>query len=174
MAIDSPENRMYGYFEHSIDDKGRIIVPQRFRELLGEEFVVALGPSGCVRAYPIPVWKQVESAFASRTPLDEYDSTTQFLQRMIGLCDFVKIDGQNRVTIPRFLKDSAGLSDRELCAVLGTGSHIEFWRVSALATLQKECDAKAVNAALASRAVETPAGFLTDLPTTIGSAPTTE
>ena len=151
MAIDTPQNRMYGRFDHTMDDKGRITVPQRFRDSLGEEFVLTMGPSHCVRAYPIKVWEQVEAAYASRSARDEYDSTSQLLQRMIGTCDFVSMDAQNRVTIPRFLKEWAGLSDRDYSAVLGTGSHIEFWKIATLEDLQKACTSEAIDAANASR-----------------------
>ena len=151
MAIDLAQNRMYGYFEHSIDDKGRIIVPQRFRELLGEEFVLSMGPSNCVRAYPKPVWEQVEAEYASTSVTDEYDSTALLLQRMIGSCDYVSLDAQNRVTIPRFLQKWADLSDSEHGALLGLGSHIEIRKVSAMDAIRQMCTEDAVNRANIAR-----------------------
>ncbi len=60
MAIDSPTDRMYGTFEYGIDDKNRIVVPQKFRDKLGAEFVLTMGPSKSFRAYPKAVWLQIE------------------------------------------------------------------------------------------------------------------
>ena len=78
MAISSRENRMWGRFEHSLDDKGRVIVPQKFREKLGEEFVLTIGPSRHIRAYPMPIWDAMEEQLASADLDDELNEDSDF------------------------------------------------------------------------------------------------
>lgn len=128
MAIDSPIDRLWGCFDHGIDDKNRIVIPQRFREKLGAEFVVAQGPSRSLRVYTMRIWLMLEAEVASRTVRDEFDTHSQFLQRMLGNCDFVSLDVQNRITIPRPLKEWAQLDDQHVCAVIGAGSRVEIWK----------------------------------------------
>jgi MraZ protein len=152
MAIDSPTDRVYGRSDCSIDDKGRIVVPQRFREKLGAEFVLMQGPSNSIRAYPIPLWKEIEALVSSRTVLDEYDHSTQMMQRLFGSSEFVKFDAQSRVTIPRSLKEWADMSDQEMNTVVATGSHIEFWKKSTLAAIQKEYSDAVISNAMAQLA----------------------
>jgi len=52
-----------GEFNHTIDTKGRLIVPSKFRELLGDEFVVTKGLDGCLFVYPADEWKIIEDKF---------------------------------------------------------------------------------------------------------------
>ena len=49
-----------GEYSHSIDTKGRLIIPAKFRELLGEEFVLTKGLDGCLSIYPMDEWKAFE------------------------------------------------------------------------------------------------------------------
>src|SRR3978361_262471 len=65
MSISSPSLRMWGRYEHSLDDKGRVIVPQKFREKLGEEFVLTVGPGRHIRVYPMPIWEVMEEQLVS-------------------------------------------------------------------------------------------------------------
>jgi len=127
MAISSRENRMWGRFEHSLDDKGRVIVPQKFREKLGEEFVLTIGPSNHIRAYPMPVWDSLEAQIASADLDGELNEEANFLQRMYGNCEFVSPDQQNRLSIPRHLRDWADLRESETAIILGSGTRLELW-----------------------------------------------
>src|SRR5215472_14343500 len=103
MAIQSPAPRMWGRFEHSLDDKGRVIVPQKFRDKLGEEFVLAIGPGHHIRIYPMQVWETMEEQLVSTDIRDELNPELVFLQRMFGNCEYASYDQQNRLSIPRHL-----------------------------------------------------------------------
>ena len=127
MAISSRENRMWGRFEHSLDDKGRVIVPQKFREKLGDEFVLTIGPSRHIRAYPMAIWDTLEEQLASSNLDDELNEDSIFLQRMFGNCEFVSADQQNRLSIPRHLRDWANLRESEAAIILGSGTRLELW-----------------------------------------------
>lgn len=127
MAISSRENRMWGRFEHSLDDKGRVIVPQKFRDKLGDEFVLTIGPSRHIRAYPMQIWDALEEQFASADLDDELNEDSIFLQRMFGNCEFVSPDQQNRLSIPRHLREWANLRESEAAIILGSGTRLELW-----------------------------------------------
>jgi MraZ protein len=127
MAISSPTLRMWGRFEHSLDDKGRVIVPQKFRDRLGEEFVLTIGPGNHIRVYPMPVWEALEEQLASADLMDETDEDAVFLQRMFGSCEFVSPDQQNRLSIPRHLREWAKLREGETAIILGSGTRLELW-----------------------------------------------
>lgn len=127
MAISSRENRMWGRFEHSLDDKGRVIVPQKFREKLGDEFVLTIGPGRHIRAYPMAIWDALEEEFASADLGDELNEDSIFLQRMFGNCEFVSPDQQNRLSIPRHLREWASLRESDTAIILGSGTRLELW-----------------------------------------------
>ena len=118
---------MWGRFEHSLDDKGRVIVPQKFREKLGEEFVLTIGPGNHIRAYPMPTWEAMEEQLISDDVHDELNPDLIFLQRMFGSCEFVSSDQQNRVSIPRHLRDWAKLRESDAAVIIGNGTRLEIW-----------------------------------------------
>ncbi len=127
MAINSKSSQMWGRFEHTLDDKGRVIVPLKFRETLGDEFVLTIGPGNHIRAYPMPTWSSMEDELASANVHDELNEDTIFLQRMFGNCEFVNPDQQNRLSIPRHLRDWAKLHEGEPTIIIGSGTRLEFW-----------------------------------------------
>ena len=118
---------MWGRFEHSLDDKGRVIVPQKFRDKLGEEFVLTIGPGRHIRVYPLPIWEAMEEQLTSADVHDELDPDLIFLQRMFGNCEFVSYDQQNRLSIPRHLREWAGLREGDTAIILGSGTRLEVW-----------------------------------------------
>lgn len=62
-----------GEYNHTVDAKGRLIVPAKFREALGEEFVVTKGLDGCLFVYPMEEWKNIEEKFRN-IPLTTKDA----------------------------------------------------------------------------------------------------
>lgn len=118
---------MWGRFEHSLDDKGRVIVPQKFRDKLGEEFVLTIGPGRHIRVYPMPIWEAMEEQLTSADVHDELNPDLIFLQRMFGNCEFVSSDQQNRLSIPRHLREWSGLREGDTAIILGSGTRLEVW-----------------------------------------------
>lgn len=112
-----------GEFRHTIDTKGRIIVPAKFREELGDGFVVTRGLDKCLFAYPMNEWKLLEEKLKN-LPLTKKDarSFTRFFFSGAVECE---IDKQGRINIPPNLRNYAGL-DKE-CIVIGVSNRIEFW-----------------------------------------------
>ncbi|MFA1818667.1 division/cell wall cluster transcriptional repressor MraZ [Virgibacillus oceani] len=112
-----------GEHQHNIDTKGRIIVPSKFREGLGESFVVTRGLDKCLFAYPMNEWKLLEEKLKN-LPLTKKDARafTRFFFSGAVECE---VDKQGRINIPQPLRNYAVL-DKE-CVVIGVSNRVEFW-----------------------------------------------
>lgn len=111
-----------GEYNHTIDSKGRIIVPAKFRETLGEDFIVTLGLDGCLFVYPNEEWQ----AFVQQLKNLPGSKNARQLQRyfMAGAAN-CEVDKQGRILIPVKLREQAGL-EKEIVFV-GVLSKIEIW-----------------------------------------------
>ncbi len=118
---------MNGRSDHSTDEKFRFVMPARFRSLLGTEFILTMGPNRSIRAYPKEVFEQILTLFASRSVADEFDSNSAMLQRMVGNSDTVSLDTQFRITIPKYLREWAQISENQPVAIFGSGYRVEIW-----------------------------------------------
>ena len=112
-----------GEYSHTIDAKGRIIVPAKLREQLGDDFVVTKGLDGCLWIFDAAEWEKVESAIRE-LPLTV--PAARVLSRFIfaGAIDG-ELDKQGRLLIPSNLRDYAGLSKDVIFS--GVGSRVEIW-----------------------------------------------
>lgn len=112
-----------GEFQHNIDIKGRIIVPAKFREELGERFVVTRGLDKCLFAYPMDEWKVLEEKL-KKLPLTKKDARafTRFFFSGAIECE---IDKQGRINIPQPLRNYAALEKE--CVIIGVSNRIELW-----------------------------------------------
>lgn len=115
-----------GRFEHSIDDKGRLSIPSKFRETLNERYdsrLVVTTYDGCLIAYPFAEWQKLEEKVAG---LPEFKKDTRsFLRFFYSSASDCAIDKLGRVLIPQPLRDYAKL-DREVILV-GAFRIIEIW-----------------------------------------------
>jgi MraZ protein len=119
----SADLQFWGEFEHGVDDKGRVVMPQDFRGPLGDEFIVTRGPDRAIFVFPITIWEDIEQKIQS--PI--LQRQTGFLQRMLGGRQFVKLDPQFRLAIPKHLRDWAQISQSESAVLVGQGKKIEIW-----------------------------------------------
>lgn len=112
-----------GEFQHNIDTKGRIIVPSKFREELGENFVVTRGLDKCLFAYPMEEWKVLEEKL-KKLPLTKKDARafTRFFFSGAVECE---VDKQGRINLPQPLRKYAVLEKE--CVVIGVSNRIEIW-----------------------------------------------
>ncbi|WP_163536920.1 division/cell wall cluster transcriptional repressor MraZ [Gracilibacillus sp. YIM 98692] len=112
-----------GEYQHNIDAKGRIIVPSKFREGLGDQFVVTRGLDQCLFAYPMNEWRQLEEKL-KKLPLTKKDARafTRFFFSGAVECE---IDKQGRINIPAPLRKYADIEKE--CAVIGVSNRVEFW-----------------------------------------------
>ncbi|MNP06020.1 cell division protein MraZ [compost metagenome] len=112
-----------GEFQHSIDEKGRIIIPAKFRELLGTSFVVTRGLDQCLFVYPLEEWGAMEQKLKA-LPLMKSDARafTRFFFSGATECEW---DKQGRVNLPGNLRQYAKLEKD--CVVLGVSNRVEIW-----------------------------------------------
>ncbi|MBO6164628.1 MAG: division/cell wall cluster transcriptional repressor MraZ [Lachnospiraceae bacterium] len=112
-----------GEFSHSIDNKGRLIIPVRFREQLGNEFVVTKGLDNCLFIYPNEEWKAFEEKLKN-LPITN-PNARKFKRFFLAGADPVELDRQGRILINAKLRQAAGLGKDVVLA--GVGEHIEIW-----------------------------------------------
>lgn len=112
-----------GEHQHSIDDKGRLTIPSKFREALGATFIVTRGLDNCLFIYPMSEWSILEQKLKA-LPLMKSDARafTRFFFSGATECE---LDKQGRVNLPKHLCEYAKL-DKE-CMVLGVSSRVEIW-----------------------------------------------
>ena len=112
-----------GEYNHTIDAKGRLIVPSRFREILGDAFVVTKGLDGCLFVYDNEEWKLFEEKLRA-LPITNKEAR-QFVRFFLAGAAEVEVDKQGRSLIPNVLREFAGLAKD--VALVGVGSRIEIW-----------------------------------------------
>ena len=111
-----------GEYNHTIDPKGRLIVPARFREELGEAFWVTNGNDGCLNIYPEKAWE----AFLEKLQLlTNTEKKRKIVRSFVSKANNVGLDKQGRILIPTALRGYAGLEKDVVLA--GAIDKIEVW-----------------------------------------------
>lgn len=112
-----------GEYNHSIDTKGRLIMPSKFREALGDEFVVTKGLDGCLFVYPNKEWQAFEEKLRT-LPLTNKNAR-QFSRFFLAGAASCEVDKQGRILLPGVLREFAEL-EKDVVLV-GVLSRIEIW-----------------------------------------------
>ena len=114
---------LLGEFHHNIDDKGRLVVPTKFREELGSEFIITRGIEKCLYVYSLEEWKKLVSKLNTLPFTKKVTRTfTRFFYSGATACVF---DKSGRMSITSPLVSYAGL-DKE-CIIIGVNDHLEIW-----------------------------------------------
>ncbi len=127
-----------GRFEYSLDPKGRVNIPSKFRELLqkyDETSVVITNMDGCLIVYPLTEWIKIEER-VTRAPSMNI-KVSSFLRFFLGSSSEVTIDKQGRILIPQSLREYAGF-DRDV-VITGVGKKFEVWSRESYFENFKEC-----------------------------------
>ncbi|MCF0154957.1 MAG: division/cell wall cluster transcriptional repressor MraZ [Veillonella sp.] len=112
-----------GEYSHSIDAKGRLIIPAKIREQLGERCIITQGLDQCLSVYDESKWETITTALNQKS---SSHANIRMLKRfMLGKATEVEFDKQGRVLIPASLRAAADL-DKET-VIVGVGSHVEIW-----------------------------------------------
>jgi len=114
---------LMGEFRHNIDAKGRLIVPSKLREELGEQFVLTRGLDGCLFGYPMSEWNELESKL-NDMPLAKKDART-FVRFFYSAATECELDKQGRINIPNTLRNYATITKE--CVIVGVSNRIEIW-----------------------------------------------
>ena len=112
-----------GEYNHTVDTKGRLIVPSKFREALGEMFVVTKGLDGCLFVYPNEEWQNIEDKFRE-IPLTTKDARKFSRFFFAGAAD-CEVDKQGRILLPAVLREFAAIQKEVV--LVGVLNRIEIW-----------------------------------------------
>ena len=111
-----------GEYHHSIDVKGRLIVPSKLRDDLGENFIVTRGLDGCLFLYPREHWNAIINKY---NELPDTKDKRQFLRIFLSGATTCEYDKQARINIPKPLIDYAALEKD--CIIIGALEKLEIW-----------------------------------------------
>ena len=114
---------LIGEYEHSLDVKGRLIMPSKFRDDIGEKFIITKGLDGCLFAFSLEEWKNFEQKLRS-LPISNKDARAFSRFFFAGAID-CEIDKQGRFLISSNLRDFAELTKEVV--IIGMDSRIEIW-----------------------------------------------
>lgn len=114
---------LMGEYRHSIDDKGRLIIPSKFREELGAGFVVTKGLDGCLFVYARKEWDNIVSKLKV-LPFTKKDARV-FMRFFLSSATECEFDKQGRINITFPLAEYADLIKD--CVIIGVNDRLEIW-----------------------------------------------
>lgn len=112
-----------GEYHHNIDDKSRIIIPAKFREELGDSFVITRGIENCLYAYSKEDWQKIVTKLET-LPFTKKDARN-FVRFFLSGATVVDFDKQGRINITSPLITYADI--RKECVIVGVGDRLEIW-----------------------------------------------
>lgn len=112
-----------GEFHHNIDEKGRLIIPSKFRNELGSKFIVTRGIEECLFVYSIDEWNKMVDELKT-LPFTRKDART-FTRMFLSGATECELDNNGRINIPSPLTNYASLEKE--CVVIGVNERLEIW-----------------------------------------------
>ena len=124
----------YGQHNHNVDKKGRVFVPAKYREELGEEFMLSRSPDGkhCLCIYPMEAWNVIDEKLKS-FPGVQAGALIRF---MYSGAEKLSCDSQGRILIPQNLREYANLESET--TIIGLSSKLEIWNTEAFKAEEME------------------------------------
>lgn len=113
----------FGEVKHTIDTKGRLVLPAKFREGIRDGYVMTKGLDQCIFLFPMDEWRRMEEKLKT-LPLTHKDARAFVRYFFSGACDG-ELDKQGRVRIPQNLTDYAKLDGSAV--IIGVGTRMEIW-----------------------------------------------
>ena len=112
-----------GEYHHSLDEKGRIIIPSKFRDELGESFVLTRGLENCLFVYAMNEWNKIVDNL-KKLPFTKKDARN-FTRFFLSGATVVELDKQGRINISSPLVNYADLEKE--CIIVGVNDRLEIW-----------------------------------------------
>lgn len=112
-----------GEFTHALDAKGRVSIPSKFREALGDLFYITKGLDNCLFIFPKEEWVLFEEKLKA-LPMTNKNARA-FVRLFFSGASECELDKQGRILIPQPLREHAGI-ERE-AVIIGTGTRLEVW-----------------------------------------------
>lgn len=114
---------LIGEYEHTLDVKGRLIMPAKLREDIGDKFIITKGLDGCLFGFSLNEWVQFEEKLKS-LPLTNKNAR-DFVRFFLSGAVSIEIDKQGRFLVASNLREYASM-EKEV-VIIGVGTRIEFW-----------------------------------------------
>ena len=111
-----------GEYNHTIDSKGRLIIPSKLRELLGEKFILTRGLDNCLFVYPKNEWENVINKYRS---LPNTRDARNYMRFLLSGATEMDVDKQGRINISNPLINYANL--KKDCVIIGVNERLEIW-----------------------------------------------
>lgn len=131
-----------GEFKHTVDDKGRLTIPARFRPELEQGVVVTKGLDGCLTLYPDAEWEALAQKVNALPMTDRH--ARDYRRFVFGSASEAAPDRQGRVLLPTYLREFAGI-DSDV-TVVGMNTYIEIWNPEAWHTTRQGVESNDDNA----------------------------
>ena len=125
-----------GEFNHSIDEKGRLSVPAKFREELAKGLVLTRGLDGCLWLYPAEKWQGIVESVA-KLPVTQKNARSFSRFILSGAMD-LKLDRAGRVLIPKYLSEYASIKSKVV--IIGINDKLELWADQSWGKFKKEME----------------------------------
>lgn len=127
---------LMGEYHHNIDDKKRLIIPSKFREEIGDKFVVTRGLDGCLFVYSLDNWEKIISKLKT-LPFTKKDARV-FMRFFLSAASICEFDKQGRINLVNSLIEYAKIEKE--CVIIGVNDRLEIWAVSEFDELLSESD----------------------------------
>lgn len=125
---------LIGEYHHNIDEKGRLIIPSKFREDIGNSFVVTKGLDGCLFVYSLVEWEKIVAKL-KKLPFTKKDART-FMRFFLASATVCEFDKQGRINLVNSLIEYAGL--KKECLIIGVNDRLEIWSLDKYNNLMNE------------------------------------
>jgi len=139
LEVGEVEHMFLGEYAHTIDDKGRLTLPAKYRTDLASGVVVTRGLDKCLFVFPMEEWKKL-SEKVSALPLTDMQAR-EFRRLLFSGATDADLDKQGRVLLPQYLREYAELNGNVIVAGLNT--HMEIWAPDAWNTIRANLDSAA-------------------------------
>ncbi|GAB6084915.1 division/cell wall cluster transcriptional repressor MraZ [Alkaliphilus crotonatoxidans] len=116
----------FGEYHHTIDTKGRVSIPAKYREQLGESFILTKGLDNCLFIYTLEEWRVMENKL-KQLPLTNKDARA-FVRFFFSGATECELDNQGRIRIPNNLREYAHLEKEAV--MIGVATRIEVWSLA--------------------------------------------
>lgn len=124
------------------------MVPTKFRDILGDTFVLTMGPDHHIRAFAMDTWNAIEDRLCQYDMFDELTEDVLMIQRLYGSSVEVEPDSQGRIIVPRHLRQWANFKEDAVQATfIGAGNRAEIWERATWTTYSESLTLGGVTAA---------------------------
>lgn len=117
------EGHFAGEFAHSLDEKGRLAIPAKFRPRFKEGAIVTRWIGECLAIFPVSEWSAINAEIGKRPRTDP--TVQEFVHFVVGGAHETEPDAQGRIVIPAHLRQYASLGAEAV--VIGASAHLEVW-----------------------------------------------